>query len=528
MPNRRHVLQGIGGGLASLAAPRLGSAQAARTLRFIPNADLAILDPVWTLAYVTRNHACMVFDTLYGIDDQFQPQPQMVAGHQVDDEGRRWRLTLRDGLVFHDGSPVLARDCVASIRRWGQTDSVGRTLMALTEEVSAPSDKLIEFRLKRPFPLLPMALGKASPNMLCVMPERLAETPPQKQVTEMIGSGPFRFLAGERVAGSFAAYAKFDKYVPAAGPSRFLAGGKHVHFDRVEWRTMPDVGTAAAALQAGEVDWWEAPSADLLPLLARNRNIALETIDATGSIGVIRINHANPPFDNPAILRAVLGAIDQSEFMMAVAGDDRALWNDKVGLFTPGTPMATEAGVETLTGPRNIDRVKRDLAAAGYKGERVVLLGASDIPPINAMSQVAQAMFSRIGMNVDFISTDWGTVMQRRASNQPVERGGWSAFVGTWSGYDMLNPAVSVTLRGDGNAAGGWLKDPEIERLRSAWFDAPDLAGQQAVCRALQEQALRSVPYIPLGQFRTRTAIRRNIVDLPKGIPAFWGLRRGA
>jgi peptide/nickel transport system substrate-binding protein len=526
MMNRRTVVQGLAAGAASLTAPGLAAAQSARTLRFIPNADLAILDPIWTFAYVTRNHACMVFDTLYGVDENFQPQPQMVAGHRIENDGKHWQLTLRDGLLFHDGTPVLARDCVASIKRWGQADGFGRTFMALVDEISALSDKVIDIRLKKPFPLLPAAFAKASPNMLFVMPERLAETSPRTQVTEMVGSGPFRFLASERVAGSFAAYAKFDKYVPAPGPSSFLAGGKHVHFDRVEWRTVPDAGTAAAALQAGEVDWWEAPNADLLPLLARNRNVELQTIDTTGSIGVIRINHLQPPFNNPAILRALLSAVDQSEFMMAISGEDRKLWNDNVGFFTPGTPMASDAGTEAVSGPRDIERAKREIAAAGYKGERVVLMGASDIPSINAMSQVAQTLFTRVGLNVDYISTDWGTVMQRRASNQPVERGGWNAFVGQWSGYDMLNPAVSITLRGDSGAAGGWLKDDEIERLRNAWFEAPDLAAQQQAARALQEHAWKAVPYIPLGQFLTRTAVRKSLTGLQKGIPTFWGVKR--
>ncbi|WP_426960104.1 ABC transporter substrate-binding protein [Muricoccus radiodurans] len=522
---RRSLLRGAASATVALAAPRIGLAQAGRVLRVAPHADLSILDPVWTLAYITRNHGFMVFDTLYGLDAEFQPQPQMVAGHAVEEDGRLWRLTLRDGLIFHDGTPVLARDCVASIRRWWSADAFGQTLAAATDELSAPSDKEIRFGLKRPFALLPTALAKASPYMCAIMPERLAVTPQTTQVSEMIGSGPFRFLANERVPGAFSAWQRFDRYVPAPGANSFLAGGKRVHFDRVEWKILPEPGTAAAALQSGEIDWWEQPSPDMLPLLRRNRNVVIETIDPSGSIGVFRFNHQHAPFNNPAIRRAVLDAVDQTPFMQAVAGEDPSLWQDRVGFFTPGTPMASNAGMENLFGPRDLERSKRELAAAGYRGERVVLLAATNIEAINVMASVVGDLLKRLGMNVDYVATDWGTVMQRRTSQQPTERGGWSAFVGTWSGYDLASPAVSISLRGNGGAAGGWLESPEIERLRSAWFEAPDLAAQQRLCRELQVQAWHDVPFIPLGQWRTQTARRREITDLPRGVPAFWGVR---
>ena len=184
---------------AALAAPAAVRAQTATTLRFTPQQDLVTLDPVTTTAYISRNHGYMVFDTLYGMDADFQATPQMVDGHVVEDDGRRWTLTLRDGLLWHDGERVLARDCVASIRRWAKRDPFGASLMEATEELSAPDDRTIRFRLKRPFPLLPLALGKASVPVCAMMPERLANTDPFRQVPEMIGSGPFRFKADERV-----------------------------------------------------------------------------------------------------------------------------------------------------------------------------------------------------------------------------------------------------------------------------------------------------------------------------------------
>ena len=155
---------------------------------------------------------------------------------------------------------MLARDCVASIKRWGARDAFGQALMARTDELSAPDDKTIVFRLKQPFALLPDALCHGASNMCAIMPEHIAETDPFKAFTEVIGSGPFRFKADERVQGSLFVYEKFDKYKPREdGEASFTAGPKVVHFDRVEWHVQPDPATKAAAMQAGEMDWWENP-----------------------------------------------------------------------------------------------------------------------------------------------------------------------------------------------------------------------------------------------------------------------------
>ena len=247
-------------GAAALAAPALSRAESATTLRFVPQSDLAVLDPIWTPAYVTRNYGFMVFDTLFGTDDQYKVSPQMAAGSATEDQGRTWSITLRDGLKFHDGMPVLARDCVASLLRWGKRDTFGQALFAATDELTAKDDKTLVFKLRKPFALLPDALGKAGSNMPAIMPERLAKTDPFTQITEMVGSGPFKFLASERIAGARVTYEKFVGYVPRSdGTTSFTAGPKIAHFDRVVWNVMPDSATAAGALQNGEADWWENP-----------------------------------------------------------------------------------------------------------------------------------------------------------------------------------------------------------------------------------------------------------------------------
>ncbi|ACA18288.1 extracellular solute-binding protein family 5 [Methylobacterium sp. 4-46] len=524
--NRRQVLT-LGG--AALACPALARAASETTLRFVPYADLALLDPIITTNYVTRTHALLVFDTLYGTDAQFRPQPQMVAGHEVEADGRLWRLTLREGLRFHDGSPVLARDAVASLRRWAVRDAFGGALFAALDEISAPSDRVVQFRMRRPFPLLPQALAKPTSYVPVIMPERLAATPATSAVPEMVGSGPYRFVAQERVPGALAVYRRFAEYRPReGGEASFTAGPRIAHFERVEWRTMPDPATAASALRAGEVDWIEQPAIDLVPQLARARGVTVAVVEPAGLIGQIRFNHLQPPFDNPAICRAFLGAVDQTEMMDAVAGTDPAILRGPAGIFTPGGPMASEAGMEILTGPRDIARSRRELEAAGYRGEPVVLLAGTDVPRINAVCEVMAEVCRRLGVALDYVATDWGTVNQRILNPKPLDQGGWSLFGIFSGGLDHLSPAYHLATRGIGRAGvPSWLTDAPLEELRDAWFAAPDLAAQQAIAAKIQARALAVGAYIPCGRYVQPTAYRSELTGMLTGLPLFTNLRRG-
>ena len=517
---RRRSLLGVPGA-AGLASPGV-RAQPAKVLRFVPRNDLDIVDPVWTSTYVTRNHGYLVYDTLYGLDESFRPRPQMVDGHTVEADETVWNLTLREGLRFHDGEPVLARDCVASIRRWAARDPLGSTLMAATEELSAPADRVIRFRLRKPFPMLPEALGKAASNMPCIMPERLARTSPTTPVREVIGSGPFTFDTAERVPGARNVYKRFDGYRPRPdGVPSFTAGPKVAKLDRVEWITMPDAGTAVSALLSGEVDWFERPSGDLLGLIRRNRDVVVEISDPTGQISIMRLNHLHPPFDNPAIRRVVLNAVVQSDFMRTMMGDETALWREGIGFFAPG-PMASNAGIESLTAPRDIARSRRDLAAAGYANERVVVIQSA----ASAMSGVAEVgvdLLKRIGFNVQSLPMDNAAMNQRRVRRDPPAQGGWSAFFTSFGGLDQMSPAGHLVLRGNGDDAfAGWPRSPRIEALREAWFDAPDEATQRSLCADMQRQAMLDVPYVPLGQSLDPTAYRRNVTGVP-GVSASSG-----
>jgi peptide/nickel transport system substrate-binding protein len=397
--------------------------------------------------------------------------------------------------------------------------------MAYTDEVSAPDDRTILFRLKKPFALLPEALGKAGSSICAIMPERLANTDPFTQVTEMIGSGPFRFKADERMAGARVVYERFERYVPRpGGEPQLTAGPKQVHLDRVEWHVMPDQSTAAAAMQAREMDWWEVPSADILPALKRQQT---RVIDPNGYIGCLRLNALQPPFDNPAIRRVLPQVVDQTAFMEAVAGSDPKMRYAPVGFFCPGMPMASEEGLGVFAGKRDYDAAKKALAAAGYKGEKVVLMGATDLPNLKALGDVAADMLQRAGFNVDYQVMDWGTVVQRRAKKEPVEKGGWSAFGTFWAGLDLATPASNAFLRATGETSAiGWPKSDALEALRQQWLDAPDIAAQKRLAVDIQKQAFIDLPYVPLGQYFYATAFQQNITGVLNGMALFWNVRK--
>ena len=511
-----------------LARPAIGHAAAARVLKFVPQSDVTILDPIWTTAYVTRNHGFMIFDTLYGIDNSFTARPQMVAGHTVDADRKQWTLTLRDGLAWHDGTKVLARDCVASIRRWGARDPFGMTLMDFTDELSAPDDRTIRFRLKRPFALLPDALGKPGSNFCAMMPERLARTSPFTAITEMVGSGPFKWNAKERIVGSRAVYERNTAYVPRAhGTAEWTAGPKVAHFDRVEWHVIPDESTKANAMTTGEVDWWENPTSDILPLLTADHHLKVKVKDPTGIMACMRMNQLWPPFDNPRIRRALLHAIDQKEYMIAANGTDPKLWHVPAGIFCPELPMGSTAGLSVFEGKRDFAAVAKEIKAAGYQGEKVVLMVPTDQAVLKAESDVAADMLKKIGMNLDYQAMDWGTLVQRRAEERAPAKGGWNMFITGWSGLDQSNPVGHVFLRGIGKKGMmGWPSAPKIEALRRQWIAAPDLAAQQKLAVALQKQALHDVPYVPLGQYFAPTAYRKDLVGMLDGFVIFWNLHR--
>jgi len=525
---RRRDLFAVATAAAALPRPSLGQGAAARVLKFVPQSDLTVIDPVLTTAYVTRNHSFLIYDQLYGYDSELMPKPQMVEGHTVEDDGKRWTFRLREGLLFHDGEPVRGRDCIASIQRWAKRDSLGQALMARVAEMTSPDDRTFVIRLNKPYGPMLDTLAKIGPSALFVMPERIAATDSFTSIQEVVGSGPFRWKADERIVGARVVYERFDRYTPRAdGEIAWSAGPKITHFDRVEWHVLPDAATKAAALQNGEVDWWENPPNDLVPLLSGARSVKLQRANPLGTVGSGIFNCLIPPFDKVQARRAVMLAMSQADFMTAVAGTEPGIWRDNVGIFTPETPLASDAGMEMISSPRDLDRARAELKASGYNGERVVLMAASDNPSLSALGDVGHDLLKKLGMNVDYMVADWGTVVQRRASKEPIDKGGWNMFHTTWTGLDSLNPLTYQVVRANGHDAWfGWPDVPEAEKLRLAWIDAPDLASQKRIAAEFQKVALENAIYLPTGQYFASTAFRSDITGVLEGLYAFWNVRR--
>jgi peptide/nickel transport system substrate-binding protein len=377
------------------------------------------------------------------------------------------------------------------------------------ESWSAADDRTIKVTLRRKLPTLAYLLAN-SVFPPFIMPERLIKAAGDGPVTEIVGSGPFRFIPSEYVSGSKAVYEKFAGYVARGEPAAGTAGGKLAKVDRLEWHVIPDKATAIAALQAGEVDWVEAVPPDLLPLLRSREDIALDVIDPSGWTGLLRLNELQKPFDNVTVRRAVLMAVDQKEYLATAVGDDAAAGTVCKAVFPCGTPYGRQLGADAMRG--DPDAARKLLAEGGYGGEKVVILQPTDVPPYGDYAAITAELLRRIGMNVDLVATDWGTVTQRRTNRGPVEQGGWSIFVVGVNGPALLNPAVNFLVRGQG-ARGyfGWYQNDDVERLTAEWLEAEHDADRNRLADAIQTIAFATVPYVPLGQFTVRTAYRRDV-----------------
>lgn len=528
MKRRDLLATGTAAAIGTLAAPRLALAQNSRTLRFVPQANLSTLDAVAGTQYVVRNASLMIWDTLFGIDSKVVARPQMAESYENSPDYKIWTIKLRPGLKFHDGEPVLSKDVVASLNRWMVRDTMGQRIKASMVEFKALDDRTVRLTLNKPFPKMLFALGKSNAPVAEIMPERIAMTDPFRLITEYVGSGPMKFAKDEWVPGSKAVFTRFDGYEPRAAAADWLSGGKRMMFDRIEWLILPDDATKAAALQNGEVDWWENPVPDLVPLLKRNRNISLDISDPLGNIGTLRMNHLHPPFNDVRARRAVMMALDQEDYMRAVVGDDETLWKHLPSYFTPGTDVYTENGGDILKGPRKYEEAKKLLAEAGYKGEPIVLCVATDVQITKAQGDVTADLLKKIGMNVDYQALDWGTVGARRAKKDPPGQGGWHIFHSWHAGADCVNPAPYTALDCSGDTAWfGWPKSDAVQAGIAKWYEAPDLAAEKVAMAELNKTAMDFVVFGPTGFFLMYQAWRKNVSGIVKApFPVFWGVQK--
>ena len=521
--DRRTFLAG-GTALATIAtaAPRVHAQKKGGTLRFVPHADLKILDPIWTTAYITRNHGYLIYDTLFATDANLKVQPQMVDKFTVSPNKMRWTFTLRDGLKFHDGQPVTAEDCVASLKRWGARDTVGRLLMAATGKLAPVDRKTFALDLEQPFGLVLEGIGKPSSNVPFIMPARLAATDANEQVKETIGSGPYRFVKDEWQPGNRVVYVKNPDYVPRSEPPSGAAGGKRVHVDRLEWRYIPDQATANAALEAGEVDYWENIPLDFVPRLEKNPNVSVFVTDPRGSQGCLRPNHLHPPFNNKKARQALLYMVDQKTYLDAVIGSSKYFRTCPAVFMCGGTPFETSVAAPK----QDLERARQLLKEGGYDGRPLVVLDPSDSPYAHAPALVTAELLKKIGANVDLQAMDWSTMVARRANKSPVGQGGWNVFH-TWAtGLDVITPAVNAWIGGAGEKAWfGWPTNEAMEKLRVEFTRQADPAKQKQIVEHIQQITYDEVPYVPWGQFVVPNALRKNVQGaLQFGATLLWNI----
>jgi peptide/nickel transport system substrate-binding protein len=522
---RRTLLQAA---VAAAVPSRFAIAQPMRekTLRFVPQANLSVLDPIFTTSQPTVNHGWAIYDLLFGIDADLRPRPQMADGYTLSDDGRVYTIKLRDGLKFHNGEPVRAQDCAPSLARWAARETIGQTVWQYVDACTAADDKTIVIKLKRPIGIFIDAIARGGASVAFMMPEHIAATDPFKQIQEHIGSGPFKFLPKEFIPGAAVAYERFAEYVPRQEPPVWSSGSKVAHFDRIEWKIIPDTATAAAALQSGEIDWYEHCEADLLPVLRKNPDIAFGKANPTGFNGVMRFNHLHPPFDNVKVRRAVMLGVRQEDYMAAVTGGDKSLYWTCNSMFPCHSRYDRDIGAPFM--PGDIDKAKRALEASGYKGERAVLLNPTDLVTVAPMGELTYDIMKRMGMNVEMVATDWGTVTQRRTNRDTVDKGGWSVHH-TWGPSTIRQtPVEHSQIRGQGTAGWfGWYADEEMERLTRAFVEAPGLAERDAIADTIQLRAFEMAPSVPLGTFIIPTAYRKNLTGMIEATgPYMWNIRR--
>ena len=514
--------------VALLAAPAPQAMAAGKTLTAVMHSDLRVIDPGITTAYITRDHGYMVYDTLLATDSSFKIQPQM-ADWKVSDDKLTYTFTLRDGLKWHDGAPVTAEDCVASLQRWGRVDGMGQKLMDFTASIEATDPKTITLKLKEPYGLVLESIGKASSYVPFMMPKRLAETPPGKTIPEQIGSGPFKFVQAEFQPGVKAVYEKNKDYVPRKEAPSWTSGGKVVKVDRVEWITMADAQTAVNALQSGDIDFMENPSFDILPVLAANKDIKIETLNKLGFQTLGRMNFLYPPFDNPKVRRAAFMAMNQKNVLDALVGNPE-YYKTCGAVFVCGTPLATEEGSEPLVKGNGMAEARKLLAASGYDGTPVVIMAPGDVVTLKAQPIVAAQLLRDAGFKVDVQATDWQTVVGRRASQKPPKEGGWNMFFTNWVGADVMNPVVNVSISGKGKNGGwfGWPDDPKMEEMRDAFARASSPQEQKEIAAEIQKEVFDQVIYIPLGQYFAPSAWRKSLTGVLDGpaTPVFWNIEK--
>jgi peptide/nickel transport system substrate-binding protein len=497
-----------------------------KTLKVVMHSDLKILDPIWTTAYIVRNHGYLIYDTLFALDDKLEPRPQMVDSWTVSDDKLTWTFKLRDGLKWTDGTPVTSADVIPSIKRFTDKDVQGGLLAKVTQSMTGVDDRTFRIVLKEPFGLMLKTLAKSASVPLFVMPKRVAELPISQQLSDTTGSGPFIFKKDEWKPGEKVVYVRNPDYVPRKEPPSGLAGGKVAKLDRVEWISIPDGQTAINALLSGEIDMIETPAHDLLPVLEKDKNVVIQVPDHLGSTYILRFNWKQPPFDTLKVRRAAEYALNQPDFLKANIGDPR-YFKECRAMFGCGATFETSAGTGGIL-QSNFEESKKLLQEAGYDGKPIVVLQTTDINTHVNLAPVAKSLLEKGGFKVDVQSMDWQTQVSRRAKKDPVDKGGWNISMTAAATVLLSDPIVNHYTEATGDRAQfGWPLDEEIEKLRMEFARESDPKKQFALAEQVQKRVFDLGITVPLGQFvqpmARRTTVSGNVTS---PVTVFWNVEK--
>ncbi|MCK1709582.1 ABC transporter substrate-binding protein [Bradyrhizobium sp. 143] len=513
---RRKVMQGSLALAGAVAAPRLALGQngGSRTITAV-GVDLTSYDPVVTTAFSTTYHAAKVYDTLFGLDLQQRPQPQMVSRYELSDDKLTWTFELRDGLKFHDGAAVTSADVIPSIRRWAARSSLGQLMMMHVKDISARDSKTFSIQLKERFGLVVEGLAGSSIGPCFIMRKKEAETDPAQKIDAVIGSGPFKFNLAETKPGAKYVYDMNSDYVPRSEPPSGMAGGKVVKIDRLTYLPMPDAQTAIAAIQAGEVDFYDEPPIDLLEQLSRDKNVKLQVVDQLGQNGVLRFNHLHPPFNNVKCRQAILYIVKQLDYLKAIISNPD-YYKTCASSFGCGTSTENDANTGWFGAVPDYTKAKQLLKEGGYDGRPVVVLQATNWSIAKDAAEILAGEMRRAGINVRLEPMDWAGVSARRAVKSSPDQGGWNVFTGTAPGFSLGDP-LGFYHQGNGEKGWyGWVNDPRNEELRNQWVLAERAEDRKRIAREMQENEWNFVPQVFFGRWLQPAIMRANI----KGVQA--------
>lgn len=511
---RRNLMKtGLAAGAAFSIPSALWAQTDQRIVRMIMG-DIQIFDPVFTATDNTQNHAMMIYDTLFALDANLRPQPQMVGNWDVSEDKKTYIFELRDGLNWHDGTPVTAADCVASIRRWGQVDPSGQLLIERASEISPENEKTFTIRLKEQFSLIPDLLATASGQPLFIMREKDAKLSATEQVTTNIGSGPYRFNADLTTPGSRIVYDRNEQYVPRNEPASGYAGGKIARVEQIIWDNIKDPQTSLAALQAREVDFWNNPVADLFSAIENNSGLVLDTMGKNGSNWLVRMNCLQPPFDNVKMRQALLHLVDQNAFLSLLSPDPK-FGRTVTSTFGTGSPYSNDVNVDWFKQGGDLKKARQLIEESGYAGEKVVILGPTDWAEAELASQVLASVLQKAGINAELAPMTWSELAVRRGKTEPVNNGGWNIFITYFSDFECSSPfGTSLFLMNGAKAWYGWPKNDEFEALRVKWPDVETLEEREALAREMQRIWWNYVPLVYLCQTLTPAARSTSLVDM--------------